>query len=184
MAVPIRHLTDSEENRMLSQDEMSQIIAAAPVGHKLTVEVRVDFRGGDKHDLDNYAFAFQGKGTTSDGILVCLGPPGTSIATNRYVFTFQAMKGNYLKDASYVNPDPAHGFDFVVGILDEGCGPCSITPDATEFVPPAIGMRETIVFVDRKKNSDCMLGYRFTIWATHYDGTVVAVPCDPRIINK
>jgi len=169
---------------MLSQDEMAQIVAAPPAGHKQSVEVRVDFIGGDKQNPNNYTLGFRGTGTTSEGILVCLGPPGTSIGANRYVFTFQAMRGNNLKEASFVNPSPPPAFDFVVGIIENETDPCTVTPDATEFAAPVTDTRERIVFVDLKKNSDHVLGYRFTIWATHYDGTVVAVPCDPRIINK
>jgi len=169
---------------MLSQDEMAQIVAAPPAGHKQTVEVRVDFMGGDKQDLDHYPLSFTGTGTTSEGILVCLGPSGTSIGANRYVFTFQAVKGRYLKEASFVNPCPPPAFDFVVGIIENEADPCCITPDATEFIAPVTDTRERVLFVDLKKNSNHVLGYRFTIWVTHYDGTVVAVPCDPRIINK
>ena len=169
---------------MLSQDEESQIIAAPPTGRKENVQVRIDYEGGDKQDPDNYSFGFKGNIVTSEGILACLGPPGTHINGNRYVLIFQAVKGNYLKDASFMNPASPHGFDFVAGVIEDPDDPCCITVDATEFEPPVAGPRETIVLVDLKKNSGNSLGYKFTIWVTHYDGTVVAVPCDPRIINR
>lgn len=169
---------------MISQDELAAITEAPPEGRKQRVVVRVDFLGGNKQDPGRYHVSFQGNGATPEGILVCLGPPGHTIASNRYVFTFIANPGNYLKDASFANPGPPPEFDFVVGVIENPDDPCCITPDASEFSAPVLGPRGIIVFVDLKDNSNHALGYRFTVWVTHHDGTVFPVPCDPRIINK
>jgi len=166
---------------MISQDERCAITAAPPVGRKESVQVRVDFIGGDKHNPANYSFDFKGACVTPEGILVCLGPPGTSIGANRYVMTFQAVKGNYIRDVTFMNP--AGGFEFIAGIVDpDDCH--VITIDATEFIAPVAGPRDTIVMVDLKKNSGAALGYRFKVWITHYDDTIVEMPFDPRIINR
>lgn len=159
--------------------------APTTAGHSRPVRVRIDFEKGDKEDLRNYTLSFEGKGATPEGDLVCLGPPGTSIHGNRYAFVFRVEKGNNLSKASFVNPNLPPEFDFVVGVVkDDSNELCSITPDAAEFSAPAVGTRKTIVFTDLKKNSNQLLGYRFTVWVTHGDGLVVPVPCDPRIINK
>jgi hypothetical protein len=166
---------------MLSQSQMGAITAALPIGRKESVQVRVEYTGGDIHDPASYSFRFKGAVVTQDGILVCLGPPGTTIGANRFVVTFQAVKGNYIRDVSFVSP--AGGFDFVAGIVDpDNCQ--NITTDNTEFMAPVAGPRETIVLVDMKKNSGNSLGYRFRVWVTHYDDAVVEVPFDPRIINR
>ncbi len=154
-------------------------------GHNRNVRVHIDFEGKDKEDRRNYKLSFLGAGATPEGDLVCLGPKGTSIIGNRYAFVFQAEQGNHLSKASFVNPSSPPNFDFVVGVINEHAEEaCVITPDVTEFSAPKVTPRDMIVFTDLKKNSDQLLGYRFTVWVTHDDGFVVPVPCDPRIINK
>lgn len=164
---------------MISQSQLARITAAPPTGQKKTVQVRVDLDGDD-----GYSFAFKSDICTPDGVLVCLGPPGHAIAANRYVLTFVAVKGNYVTDVSFVDPaDPAH-FEFVAGVIQDPGDPCCITPDPNEFEAPVKGPRESIVLVDRKANSDRMLGYRFAVWVTDYQGGVTRVQHDPRIINR
>ena len=160
------------------------VIKPPKKGKKRTIAITVHYKGGPEQLSSSYKLCYLGNAVEIDtGKVECLGDAGDT-DSNRYVLHFIALPGDKIADVRFRNPSSPNTVFFIAGAHD--INNCVSKHDDEEFEEIKFNKNsDRLDLINKKANSNKILGYKFKLWITVEDSIsgAVEVDFDPRIIN-